>query len=89
MHRPARAPDRTTLMIAGDDAEAKRTAGEFLDRIGYDVFDTGSLATVGDSSATSPPPSTRTSRTASSATRNRPTVAHLQALLDRANPSIH
>ncbi len=30
-------------MIAGDDAEAKRTAGEFLDRIGHDVFDTGSL----------------------------------------------
>jgi len=44
MQRPAGAPDRNTLMIAGDDADAKRTATEFIEAIGYDVYDTGSLA---------------------------------------------
>jgi 8-hydroxy-5-deazaflavin:NADPH oxidoreductase len=42
--RPAGAPDRTTLTIAGDDAEAKRTATEFIDALGYDVLDIGTLA---------------------------------------------
>ncbi|GLY98733.1 NAD(P)-binding domain-containing protein [Actinoplanes sp. NBRC 103695] len=42
--RPAGAADRTTLTIAGDDAEAKRVATEFLDSIGYDAYDIGSLA---------------------------------------------
>lgn len=44
MARPAGAPDRSTLMIAGDDADAKRTATEFIEAIGYDVYDTGSIA---------------------------------------------
>ena len=44
MARPAGDPARSTLMIAGDDADAKRTATEFIGRIGYDVYDTGSLA---------------------------------------------
>jgi predicted dinucleotide-binding enzyme len=44
MQRPAGAPDRNTLMIAGDDADAKRTATEFIESLGYDVHDTGSLA---------------------------------------------
>jgi predicted dinucleotide-binding enzyme len=44
MARPAGAPDRSTLMIAGDDADAKRTATEFIESLGYDVYDTGSLA---------------------------------------------
>jgi predicted dinucleotide-binding enzyme len=44
MQRPAGAPDRNTLMIAGDDADAKRTATEFIETLGYDVYDTGSLA---------------------------------------------
>jgi predicted dinucleotide-binding enzyme len=44
MHRPAGAPDRSTLMIAGDDADAKKTATEFIESLGYDVYDTGSLA---------------------------------------------
>ena len=42
--RPAGAPDRSTLMIAGDDADAKRTATDFIESIGYDVYDTGSIA---------------------------------------------
>ena len=44
MHRPAGAPDRNTLMIAGDDEAAKQAVTAFIDAIGYDVFDTGSLA---------------------------------------------
>jgi predicted dinucleotide-binding enzyme len=42
--RPAGATDRTALTIAGDDAEAKRAATDFLDAIGYDTVDVGSLA---------------------------------------------
>jgi hypothetical protein len=37
LQRPAGAPDRSTLPIAGDDEAAKRTAAEFLDSIGYDA----------------------------------------------------
>jgi predicted dinucleotide-binding enzyme len=35
---------RTTLPIAGDDEEAKTKVAEFLDAIGYNSIDTGSLA---------------------------------------------
>lgn len=41
--RPAGAPDRTALPIAGDDADAKRAVTEFLDGIGYDAVDIGPL----------------------------------------------
>ena len=44
MQRPRGAADRTTLLIAGDDADAKATATQFIDSLGYDVFDTGPLA---------------------------------------------
>ncbi|MEV7623808.1 NAD(P)-binding domain-containing protein [Actinoplanes sp. NPDC089786] len=42
--RPAGAADRTALTIAGDDAEAKQVATTFLDELGYDALDVGSLA---------------------------------------------
>ncbi|MGA5299480.1 NADPH-dependent F420 reductase [Nucisporomicrobium flavum] len=42
--RPAGAPDRTALTIAGDDADAKRAVTGFLDAIGYDTVDIGTLA---------------------------------------------
>lgn len=42
--RPAGAPDRSALLIAGDDAAAKATVTAFLDRIGYDTVDAGGLA---------------------------------------------
>ncbi|RSM53341.1 NADP oxidoreductase [Actinoplanes sp. ATCC 53533] len=42
--RPAGAPDRTALPIAGDDPAVKRTVTEFLDSIGYDAVDVGALA---------------------------------------------
>lgn len=42
--RPSGAADRTALPIAGDDAAAKQTTTEFLDAIGYDTVDAGTLA---------------------------------------------
>ncbi|GIJ60861.1 NADPH-dependent F420 reductase [Virgisporangium aurantiacum] len=42
--RPAGAPDRSALPIAGDDADAKAAAAAFLDAIGYDTVDAGTLA---------------------------------------------
>jgi predicted dinucleotide-binding enzyme len=42
--RPHGHPERTTLPIAGDDADAMRAVADFMDRIGYDALDTGSLA---------------------------------------------
>ncbi|WP_329141472.1 NADPH-dependent F420 reductase [Streptomyces sp. NBC_00670] len=41
--RPAGAPDRTALPLAGDSAEAKRHATELLDVLGYDAVDAGPL----------------------------------------------
>ncbi len=42
--RPAGAPDRTALPIAGDGPQAKAAVAAFLDAIGYDVVDAGPLA---------------------------------------------
>jgi len=42
--RPAGDAERTTLLIAGDDEGAKQVATQFIDSIGYDVLDAGSLA---------------------------------------------
>ena len=44
MASPAGSPDRVTLLIAGDDADAKQAVSAFLDAIGYDALDTGELA---------------------------------------------
>jgi 8-hydroxy-5-deazaflavin:NADPH oxidoreductase len=41
--RPHGAEDRTALPIAGDSAAAKAAVTEFLDSIGYDAVDAGSL----------------------------------------------
>lgn len=43
--RPASAPDRSALPIAGDDAEAKAETTRLLDLLGYDAVDIGTLAT--------------------------------------------
>jgi predicted dinucleotide-binding enzyme len=43
--RPAGAPDRRALAIAGDDADARATVAAFVERLGYDAVDTGPLAT--------------------------------------------
>ena len=42
--RPHGAADRSALPIAGDDEKAKAAVAEFLDSIGYDAVDAGSLA---------------------------------------------
>ncbi|MEU9356902.1 NAD(P)-binding domain-containing protein [Streptomyces sp. NPDC048301] len=42
--RPKGDAERTTLPIAGDDPAAKRTVVRFLEAVGYDVVDAGSLA---------------------------------------------
>jgi predicted dinucleotide-binding enzyme len=42
--RPQGDPERTTLPIAGDDATAKQTVTQFLEAVGYNVVDAGSLA---------------------------------------------
>ncbi|MFI7635417.1 NADPH-dependent F420 reductase [Nonomuraea sp. NPDC049400] len=42
--RPAGAPDRSTLPIAGDDPAAKAEAVALLDALGYDAVDIGTLA---------------------------------------------
>lgn len=44
MARPAGVPDRNMLIVAGNDAAAKKAAVEFLDAIGYDAYDAGTLA---------------------------------------------
>ncbi len=41
--RPSGAEDRATLIIAGDTVGAKREVAAFLDSIGYDAFDGGTL----------------------------------------------
>jgi len=42
--RPAGSADRSALPIAGDDAAAKAAVIGYLDAIGYDAVDDGSLA---------------------------------------------
>jgi 8-hydroxy-5-deazaflavin:NADPH oxidoreductase len=42
--RPSGAPDRTALPIAGDDGAAKAAVTAYLDSIGYDAVDAGTLA---------------------------------------------
>ncbi|MER5218174.1 NAD(P)-binding domain-containing protein [Streptomyces sp. NPDC002838] len=41
--RPAGAPDRSALPIAGDEPSAKTEAAELLDTLGYDTVDIGTL----------------------------------------------
>ena len=88
MQRPAGAPDRNTLMIAGDDAGAKRAATEFIDAIGYDVLDTGSLA---DSWRYERDQAAYAGAYAQEGDFSKPhpaDAAHLQALLDKADRSV-
>ena len=40
---PAGTPNRRALVIAGDDAEAKKTVTEMLDKFGFDTVDAGAL----------------------------------------------
>lgn len=42
--RPAGAPDRRALPVAGDDGDAKAIATRLLDQFGFDTVDAGALA---------------------------------------------
>lgn len=42
--RPADAPDRSGLAVAGDDTDAKQTVGVLVGTLGFDPVDAGSLA---------------------------------------------
>ncbi|MFD7707799.1 NADPH-dependent F420 reductase [Streptomyces sp. NPDC059785] len=42
--RPAGAPDRMALPVAGDDEAAKRVVRDLIDRLGFDTVDSGGLA---------------------------------------------
>lgn len=42
--RPAHAPDRIALAVAGDDPRAKATVMGLIDAIGFDAVDAGSIA---------------------------------------------
>jgi predicted dinucleotide-binding enzyme len=52
--RPAGAPDRSGVPIAGDDADAKAAVARFLETIGYDPVDMGPLAESWRSQPTTP-----------------------------------
>ena len=43
---PAGHPERRALALAGNDAKARATVAEFLDRLGFDAVDTGTLASA-------------------------------------------
>ncbi|MFI6337105.1 NADPH-dependent F420 reductase [Streptomyces sp. NPDC050535] len=42
-HRPAGAPDRVALPVAGDDEAAKRVVRALIDELGFDTVDAGSI----------------------------------------------
>jgi predicted dinucleotide-binding enzyme len=42
--QPAGTPDRRALAIAGNDADARRTVADIIDRFGFDVVDMGPLS---------------------------------------------
>lgn len=52
--RPAGAPDRSALPVASDHPKAKAAVIEFLDKIGYDAVDMGSLSESWRSDPTTP-----------------------------------
>jgi predicted dinucleotide-binding enzyme len=45
--RPAGAPDRSALPIAGNDPKVKAAVTSFLDAMGYDTIDTGAFGSGG------------------------------------------
>ena len=86
--RPAGAADRSTLLVAGDDDAAKASVASFIDAIGFDVLDTGSLA---DSWRFERDQAAYAAPYAEDGDFNRPKRAdrdELLALLDKADPGV-
>jgi len=88
MQRPAGAADRNTLMIAGDDTAAKQAVTRFIDSIGYDVFDTGSLADSWRFQRDQPAYAGAYAEGGDFSKPKRADRDELQALLDQADSSI-
>ncbi|GAB3222060.1 NAD(P)-binding domain-containing protein [Kineococcus gypseus] len=88
LNRPAGAPDRTTLVIAGDDEGAERVVAEFIDSIGYDVLDIGSLADSWRVQRDQPAYAGAYSETGAPGAPRRMTPQDLQPLIEQADRSI-
>ena len=89
LQRPHGAADRNTLMIAGDDQAAKATAVEFLDAIGYDAFDTGSLADSWRFQRDQPAYAAAYAENGDFDRPKRADRGELEALLEKADPDLH
>ena len=88
MQRPAGDPERTTLLVAGDDDAAKQVVAEFIDSIGYDVADTGSLADSWRFQRDQPAYAGAYTASGDPAEPRRMTFGDLQPLLEQADRSI-
>lgn len=88
MQRPSGAADRNTLMIAGDDDAAKKTVTDFIEAIGYNVFDTGSLADSWRFQRDQPAYAGAYTRDGDFDKPKSADRAELQSLLDQADASI-
>jgi predicted dinucleotide-binding enzyme len=88
MQRPAGASDRNTLLIAGDDEAAKQTVTAFLDAIGYDTFDTGSLADSWRFQRDQPAYAAAYAEDGDFSRPKRAGRDELQALLDQGDPAL-
>ncbi|WP_432571407.1 NADPH-dependent F420 reductase [Kineococcus sp. SYSU DK005] len=88
LQRPAGAPDRTTLTIAGDDEAAEEAVAQFIDAIGYDTFDTGSLADSWRFQRDQPAYAPAYTEHGDPSEPRRLTQQDLQALLEQADRSV-
>jgi predicted dinucleotide-binding enzyme len=88
LQRQAGAADRSTLLIAGDDEAAKQAVTDFIDAIGYDVFDTGALADSWRFERDQPAYASPYAVDGDFDRPKRADRADLQALLEQADPSI-
>lgn len=88
LQRPAGDPGRTTLLIAGDDEGAEQVVTDFIESIGYDVVDTGSLADSWRFQRDQPAYAGAYTANGDPAEPRRATGEDLQPLLTRADRSI-
>jgi len=88
MQRPAGDPERTTLLVAGDDEAAEQVVTEFIESIGYDVADAGSLADSWRFQRDQPAYAAAYTASGDPAEPRRMTHADLQPLLEQADRSI-